>query len=95
MASRAEAIRREIMDQCYAHRPMARDAERMALLCRREGEMSDASAAEFEREAAYLQGRGLIEAIAEDLAKSHKRWTITAAGIDHVESEGHFVKGQP
>lgn len=91
MSTRAETIRREILDQCYAHRPLLRDAERMAKLARAEGEVDNATAGEFEREAAYLEGRGFIETIPEDLSKDHKRFRITAKGIDHVEAEGHVT----
>lgn len=91
MSSRLETIRREILDQAYAHRPLARDAERMAKFARADGEIADATAAEFEREASYLAGKGLLEAERDAVAQEHVRWTITAAGIDHVEREGHRV----
>jgi hypothetical protein len=92
-ANRNEIIRNEILDQCYINRPLDRDAERMVKVFYRdcELEMKDATAAEFEREAAYLLGRGLIEGVPADVAKNHMRWKITAAGIDHMESQGHKV----
>ena len=86
--SRTETIRIEILTQLYGYRPSARDAERLAGTARREGELPDATAAEFEREAAYLVGKKLIECEPEAVAQAHKRWTITAAGIDHLESRG-------
>ena len=43
--SRTETIRIEILTQLYGYRPAARDAERMALMARREGELPDATAA--------------------------------------------------
>jgi hypothetical protein len=89
--NRSEIVRREILDQCYVHRPIARDAERMAKLCRVEGELADCTAAEFEREASYLAGKNLIEAEREAVAQEHVRWKITAQGIDHVERDGHRV----
>ena len=92
-ASRFEIIRNEILDQCYVHRPIPRDTERMVKVFHHDSdlEMKDASAAEFEREAAYLMGRGLIEAVADDRAKNHMRYRITSAGIDQLESEGFRV----
>lgn len=89
--SRAETIRCEILNQCYGYRPSARDAERMAKFARGEGELTDATSAEFEREASYLAGKGLIEADRAELAQDHVRWKITSAGIDHMEREGHRV----
>ena len=91
-ASRTEIIRNEILDQCYAYRPSSRDADRMfKVFDRHREELPDATAAEFEREAAYLVGRGLLEVDPADVAKNHMRWKITAAGIDHMESQGHKV----
>ncbi len=86
--SRTETIRQEILTQLYGYRPSARDAERMNKLARQEGEISDATAADFEREAAYLVGKGLIACEPEAVAQAHKRWAITASGIDHLESRG-------
>ena len=89
--NRNETIRQEILTQLYGYRPSARDAERMAKLARREGELSDATTAEFEREAAYLAGlkpEGLILLEPDPLAPGHKRWAITSAGIAHLEARG-------
>jgi len=86
--SRHETIRNEILTQLYGYRPSARDAERMAKFAHREGEVRDATAAEFERECGYLAGKGLIACEPEAIAQAHKRWAITAAGIDHLEARG-------
>lgn len=86
--NRNETIRHEILLQLYGHRPGARDAERLAATARREGELPDATPAEFTREAAYLVGRNLIAIQPEDIAQAHKRWSITAAGVDYLESRG-------
>lgn len=86
--SRTETIRQEILTQLYGYRPAARDAERMAQTARREGELPDATPAEFSREAAYLLGKNLVEADPEVIAAGHVRWRITAAGIDHMEAKG-------
>jgi len=83
-----ERIRHEILLQCYGYRPAARDAERMARAARHEGEIPDAVAAEFARECAYLQGKGLIALEPDELARGHKRWAITSAGIDTLEERG-------
>ena len=85
---RREQVRNEILLQCYGYRPGARDAERMATTCRREGELTDAQAGEFDREAAYLEDKGLVELARDGTARDHKRWTITAAGIDYLEEAG-------
>ncbi len=86
--NRIEQIRTEILTQCYGYRPQSRDAERMSAMARREGEMVDANAAEFEREAAYLVGKGLLEVDLVDYAQSHRRYRITSEGIDFLESKG-------
>ena len=86
--SRTETIRFEILTQLYGYRPAARDAERMAAMARREGELTDATASEFSREAVYLAGKGLIEVEPEEISQGHKRWKISAAGVDHMESRG-------
>lgn len=85
---RNETVRQEILTQCYGFRPSARDAERMARLARLEGELTDATAGEFEREAAYLVGRGLLETRPSSIARGHKRYAITSAGVDHLEERG-------
>lgn len=86
--NRAEQIRNEILTQCYGYRPQSRDAERMAQMARREGELTDATPGEFEREAAYLADKKFLELDQVEHAQGHKRWRITAAGIDYMESKG-------
>lgn len=86
--SRVETIRHEILTQVYGYRPAARDATRMVTTARRDGELPDAGEAEFERECAYLSGKGLIEVEPDPVAAAHKRWRITAAGIEFMESRG-------
>jgi hypothetical protein len=86
--SRPEQVRLEVLTQCYGYRPGSRDAEHMASLARRDGEIADAVPAEFETEAAYLAGKGLVEILQEELAKGHKRYKITSAGIDYLEANG-------
>ena len=85
---RTEQVRTEILTQCYVYRPGARDAERMARATRKEGELIDATEAEYAIEAAYLQGKGLVEEVPDALAQGHRRWKITAAGIDFLEARG-------
>jgi hypothetical protein len=85
---RNEIVRESILIQCYGVRPGPRDAEHMARTARREGELVDALPDEFAREADYLVGRGFLEERPDALSKAHKRWAITAAGIDHLEGEG-------
>lgn len=86
--SRIEQIRNEILTQLYGYRPNARDAQRMVSLAKRDGELADGVPAEFEREAAYLSGLGLIAETEDPVSPGHKRWTITAAGIQHLERNG-------
>ena len=86
--SRTETIRMEILTQLYGFRPAARDADRMAAMAKREGELPDATPGEFVRECGYLVGKKLIEADPEELAQNHQRWKITSAGIDHLEKRG-------
>lgn len=85
---RNETIRESILIQCYAVRPGTRDAEHMARSARREGELLDATPAEFAREAGYLVGRGFLEVKPDELNKGHQRWAITAAGVDFLEAAG-------
>ncbi len=86
--NRNETVRESILIQCYGVRPGTRDAEHMARFARREGELVDAVPAEFAREADYLVGRGFLEERPDDLNKAHKRWAITAAGVDFLEGAG-------
>jgi len=86
--SRTELIRNEILDQCYAYRPGSRDAQRMARLANKEGEIVGATAAEFEIECAYLVGKGLIAEDRDAIAQAHKRYKVTSDGIDHMERQG-------
>jgi hypothetical protein len=83
---RRELIRKEILTQCYGFRPAARDAERMARSARAEGEI-DATAAEFSLEADYLEMKGFIVGVRDAIAQAHKRYKITAAGIDYAEAQ--------
>ena len=84
----AELVRNEILFQCYTVRPGARDATRMARLARHEGDMPDATAGDFDREAAYLVGKGLLEIAREEIARAHIRYRITSAGVDYLEERG-------
>lgn len=88
MSARIETIRETILIQCYSVRPGTRDAEHMARYARREGELVDAIPSEFDREAAYLVGRGFLEERPDELNKGHKRWAIAAAGVDYLEAAG-------
>ena len=83
--NRIETIRREMLTQLYGYRPANRDSERMAAMARREGELVDALAAEFDREGEYLQGLGYAQQRPDPVARAHKRWAITSAGIAHME----------
>jgi len=86
--NRTEQIRNEILTQCYGYRPQARDAERMARTAKHEGEIIAPRPIEFEREAAYLCGKDLIELVRDETAKAHKRFAITSKGTDHMEEQG-------
>jgi len=86
--NRSELIRNEILLQTHGFRPNPRDAERMAQFARREGELPDANATEFEIECAYLEGKGMIECVRDPMARGHKRWKITSDGIDYLEEWG-------
>lgn len=88
MSDRNEQIRLEILTQCFGYRPGSRDAEQLARHARREGDVRDATTVEMEREAAYLQGKGLLELAPYEIGQGHKRWAITAKGVDYFEAQG-------
>ena len=85
MSDRCEKVRHEILLQCYGYRPQARDAARMARTARMEGEIPDAAAPEFEREAAYLVDKGLLRRVTDEIARGRRRYALTAAGVDYLE----------
>lgn len=87
-SDRREQIRNEILVQTYGYRPQARDAERLARTARLEGELADATAAEFAIEAAYLADKALLRAARDPTARAHLRYAITAAGIEFAEERG-------
>jgi hypothetical protein len=82
-----EKIRNEILLQCYGYRPQARDAVRIVRTAVQEGELVGVVVAEVDREAAYLADLGLITIVADDVSPGHKRYAITAKGIQHLEAK--------
>lgn len=85
---RSEQICIEILTQLFGYRPMARDADALVRMAKVGGEMSDLAPSEVEREAAYLVDKGYIELQPLDISPQHKRWRITAAGIDWLREKG-------
>lgn len=86
---RQEQLRVEILRQCYAYRPLSRDADHIAMRARRDGEIADCSAADVTMEAEYLLGLGYLEKVpGGDLEVTAVRWKITSAGIKHAELNG-------
>jgi hypothetical protein len=84
--ARRRNVRHEIMIQLYGYRgATARSADRIARLCRREGELTDLTATEVEQECAYLLGKNLVSEERDPVAKEERRWKITSEGIDFCE----------
>lgn len=88
MSTRIENIRYEILHQCYGYRPHARDCDAMVKLAKRDGTIPQPTEHEFETECAYLVGKGMLTEERDPMAQARKRFAITSAGIDHLESRG-------
>jgi len=80
--SRADDIRKEILLQLYAVRPLALSAERLARDARKND--YDYSATEIARELVFLADTGLLVAVASP-ATTARYHRITAAGVTHYE----------
>jgi Fe2+ or Zn2+ uptake regulation protein len=80
--TRANDIRKEILFQAFAKRPLFISASSVQKQCRKE--QMDYSLAEIARELPFLVGEKLIEK-AEAPGVTEMQYVITSAGIRHYE----------
>lgn len=86
--SRTADIRVDVLTYLYSSRPHHRTVENIVRGNRRDGQVQDQTTTEVERELAYLEGKQLVAKQPRELDQATNEWTITAAGIDHMEREG-------
>lgn len=79
---REDAIRKEVLMQLYALRPIALSAARIAKDARKEA--YDYTVAEVDRETQFLADTGLIVAVTSP-ATTEKLYRIHALGVTHYE----------
>ena len=81
--SRENDIRKEILLQAYALRPLAVSAERIQRDARKNG--YDYTVAEVKREADFLHGDGQLEVVAER-GTTEQKFKITSDGVRNYEN---------
>lgn len=80
--NRNERIRKEILFQLYAVRPLSRTAEKLAHDCKLQGD--DYSLSEVSREVQFLTDESLLVQ-SDEPGSTQKRYRISAQGVRHYE----------